>query len=201
MTFFLNVALILLMLTVGVNALYGPKSDVVEGTASNFKDEVMKHKGVVVVEFYAPWCGHCKSLAPEYDKAATTLKGVVKVVAVDATAHESLAQKYAIQGFPTIKVFGADKQSPADYNGARTADGIVSEAMKVTNQLVKDRKAGKKESSDKGQKSSGDAKSSKGKKTSDVVELNEANFNALVLDSTDHWMVEFYAPWCGHCKV
>ena len=52
----------------------------------------------------APWCGHCKSLAPEYDKAASLLKGVVKVVAVDATAVESLARKYQIQGFPTIKV-------------------------------------------------------------------------------------------------
>jgi thiol-disulfide isomerase/thioredoxin len=41
-------------------------------------------------------CGHCKSLAPEYDKAATVLKGIVKVVAVDATQHESLAQKYQV---------------------------------------------------------------------------------------------------------
>lgn len=80
-------------------------------------------------------CGHCKSLAPEYEKAATLLKGVVKIVAVDATAHESLAQKYQIQGFPTIKVFGADKKKPVDYQGQRTADGIVAEAMTQTNQL------------------------------------------------------------------
>jgi len=80
-------------------------------------------------------CGHCKSLAPEYEKVATTLKGVVKIVSVDATAHESLAQKYQIKGFPTIKVFGADKKNPIDYQGQRTADAIIAESMKQTNKL------------------------------------------------------------------
>jgi protein disulfide-isomerase A6 len=79
-------------------------------------------------------------LAPEYEKAATLLKGIVKIVAVDATAAQSLASKYQIQGFPTIKIFGADKKSPTDYQGERTADAIVTAAMKATTQLVKDRK-------------------------------------------------------------
>ena len=68
------------------------------------------------------------------------LKGIVKVVAVDATVAQNLAQKYQIKGFPTIKIFGKDKKSPTDYEGARTSDGIVSGAMKAANQLVKDRK-------------------------------------------------------------
>ncbi len=46
-----------------------------------------------------------RNLAPEWEKAATTLKGVVKVAAVDASVHEKLAGKYQIQGFPTIKVY------------------------------------------------------------------------------------------------
>jgi protein disulfide-isomerase A6 len=50
----------------------------------------------------------------------------VKIVAVDATAAQSLASKYQIQGFPTIKIFGADKKSPTDYQGERTADAIVT---------------------------------------------------------------------------
>jgi protein disulfide-isomerase A6 len=157
----------------------------------------MKYPGIVVVEFYAPWCGHCKQLAPEYEKAARLLHGVVKVVAVDATQHESLAQKYQVQGFPTIKVFGADKKKPVDYNGQRTADDIVSGAMKAANQLVKDRKAGKSKSKNE----KGEAKSDKKGKKSAVIELNEANFEALVMESNDHWLVEFYAPWCGHCKA
>ena len=41
-----------------------------------------------MVEFYAPWCGHCKSLAPEWEKAAKALKGIVNVGAVDMTQHQ-----------------------------------------------------------------------------------------------------------------
>lgn len=138
------------------------------------------------MEFYAPWCGHCKNLEPEYEKAATTLAGVVKVVAVDATQSEKLAQKYQIQGFPTLKVFGIDKNAPVDYQGARTADGIVAEAMRQANKLVKDRKAGKKSSSsgsssgDAGANKAGGEKKKKPKKSNDVVELTDANFGALV---------------------
>ncbi|RYH25573.1 hypothetical protein EON65_15510 [archaeon] len=181
-------------------ALYSAKSQVVQVGANDFDKEVLKFPGVVIVEFYAPWCGHCKSLAPEYEKAAKLLHGVVKVVAVDATAHESLAQKYQIQGFPTLKVFGADKKSPVDYQGQRTSDGIVTECMKAANNLVKDRKAGKTKKSEKsGGGEKAEKKSKKGSKSA-VIELTDANFDALVLESNDHWLVEFYAPWCGHCK-
>ena len=150
-------------------------------------------------------CGHCKSLAPEYDKAADILKGVVKVVAVDATVSEKLAQKYQIQGFPTLKLFGADKKLPIDYQGPRTTDGIVTETMKSANQLVKDRKSGKtgtksgskSSGSESASKSSGAKSSGSGSKSggSNVIELTDTNFNALVMESNDHWLVEFFAPW------
>lgn len=129
------------------------------------------------------------------------MKGIVKVVAVDATTSEKLAQKYQIQGFPTLKVFGADKKSPVDYQGQRTADAIISETMKVANQLVKDRKSGKvgsksgSSSSSSGSKSSGSSGSGSKSSGSNVVELTELNFNALVMESNDHWLVEFFAPW------
>lgn len=54
---------------------------------------------------------------PEYKKAAAALKGLVKVAAVDATQHQSLAGKYGVQGYPTIKVFGVNKAKPTDYQG------------------------------------------------------------------------------------
>jgi protein disulfide-isomerase A6 len=130
------------------------------------------------------------------------LKGVVKVVAVDATAHQQIASKYQVQGFPTIKIFGADKKTPIDYQGQRTADAMVKEAMKAANQLIKDRTSGgSKSSGSKDKKEKKDKKKDSGKAKSNVIELTDANFNALVLDSNDHWLVEFYAPWCGHCKA
>ena len=183
-------------------AVYGPTSDVVSATDKTFKKEVLQHNGIVIVEFYAPWCGHCKSLEPEYEKAASLLKGVVKVVAVDATESQSLASQYQVQGFPTLKIFGENKKSPIDYQGQRTADAIVSETMKAVNALVKSRKSGggkKSGSSGSGSGSGSDQKKSSGgsKKSggSEVVELTEVNFNALVMESTDVWLVEFFAPW------
>jgi len=84
----------------------------VQAGDNNFDKEVMRYPGVAIVVFYAPWCGHCKQLAPAYEMAARILNGVVKFVSVDATVHQGLAQKYGT----TIKVFGADKKKPTDYN-------------------------------------------------------------------------------------
>lgn len=138
-------------------------------------------------------------MTPEYDKAATILKGVVKVVAVDATVEKSLANKYSIQGFPALKVFGSNKRKPTDYQGERTADAIITETMKATNQLVKSRKfAGTEEKAK--TEASGKPKPQAEKKSnggsSSVIELTDLNFNALVTDSsTDIWLIEFFAPW------
>lgn len=118
---------------------------------------------------------------------------------MDATAHQQVAQQYQIQGFPTIKVFGADKSKPVDYQGQRTADGIVSEAMKAVNKLVKDRKAGKSKTSGTSGESEKSGKSKDGKKSSGskkngggaAITLDETNFNALVMESGEHWLVEF----------
>lgn len=62
-------------------------------------------------------CGHCQALVPEYVKLARALKGIVKVGAVDASEHRSLGGRYSVEGFPTIKLFGNNKNSPVDYRG------------------------------------------------------------------------------------
>ena len=62
-------------------------------------------------------CGHCQALVPEYKKAATALKGIVRLGAVNADEHKSLGGRYGVQGFPTLKVFGTNKNSPSDYRG------------------------------------------------------------------------------------
>ena len=86
-----------------------------------------------MVKFYAPWCGHCKALAPEWIKAATAMKGKVHFAEVDATVNTDLASEYQIQGYPTIKLFKGglkDSANVIDYNSERTAAGLVDFATK-----------------------------------------------------------------------
>ncbi|XP_069107167.1 protein disulfide-isomerase A6 homolog isoform X2 [Argopecten irradians] len=176
-------------------AMYSSGDGVVQLTPANFDKEVMNSDELWVIEFYAPWCGHCQSLAPEWKKAAKALKGVVKVAAVDADAHGQLGQRYGVQGFPTIKIFGANKNKPEDYQGGRTANAIVDTALSKAKSMVNARLSGRGGSSGGG--SGGGSQSGDPK---DVVELTDGNFEELVLNSEDMWLVEFFAPWCGHCK-
>ncbi|CAI9090141.1 OLC1v1024844C1 [Oldenlandia corymbosa var. corymbosa] len=101
----------------------------IELNSRNFDELVLKSKDLWVVEFYAPWCGHCKKLAPEWKKASNNLKGKVKLGHVDCDAEKSLMSRFNVQGFPTILVFGADKDTPIPYEGARTASAIESYAL------------------------------------------------------------------------
>lgn len=147
-------------------------------TESNFEQHVGGDKGALV-EFYAPWCGHCKKLAPEYEKLGEALKGQksVLIAKVDCDDHKSLCSKYGIQGFPTIKWFPKGSLEPKDYNGGRTTDALL--------EFVNN------EAGTKGKVST---------PPSEVVVLDSTNFDKIVMDTTKDVLVEFYAPWCGHCK-
>ncbi|PVD19713.1 hypothetical protein C0Q70_20204 [Pomacea canaliculata] len=108
-------------------------SDVLEFTDSNFERKVNEHD-LVLVEFYAPWCGHCKKLAPEYEKAATKLKNSdppVSLAKVDCTAETSTCSKFGVSGYPTLKVFRGGEVSK-DYDGPRESDGIVKYMQKLS---------------------------------------------------------------------
>merc|ERR1719400_662831 len=124
-------------------ALYSASDAVIDLTPSNFDKQVTNGEGVWIVEFYAPWCGHCKNLVPDYKKAAKALKGIVKVGAVNADEHRSLGGQFGVQGFPTIKVFGRDKKKPEDFRGNRNAQGIIDAGMAAAQKLVKEQLSGK----------------------------------------------------------
>ncbi|KAG0276455.1 protein disulfide-isomerase precursor, partial [Linnemannia exigua] len=117
-------------LMAGVRADADVKSDVIDLTAKNFASSVSDEK-LMLVEFFAPWCGHCKALAPEYEIAATELKEHnIPIAKVDCTVETDLCQEQGIQGYPTLKVFR--EGTPSDYTGPRKADGIVSYLKNVT---------------------------------------------------------------------
>lgn len=181
-------------------------SKVVNLNSANFKKMVLDSDEMWFVEFYAPWCGHCQQLEPSWEKTAKMLKGAVKVGAVNVDQEQSLGQQFKVQGFPTLKFFGFNKKKdPEDYQGGRDAESMVNFASQKIAQGIKNRVKGKDSSSSSSSGSGGSQKSSGGSGSSSsgdeaVVTLDLTSFEALVLKSKDIWLVEFYAPWCGHCK-
>jgi len=182
------------------SCLYASNSAVVHLTQANFSKLVTGSDQIWMVEFYAPWCGHCKSLAPEYEKAAKALKGIVNIGAVDMTTDQNVGAPYNIQGFPTIKFFGTNKNSPIDYNGARSAQAIIDFVLSQAKSIAQSRLTG-------GSGSSGSGSTSGGQRTGGnasgkgTIELTADNFQSTVVNQNkDVFMVIFYAPWCGHCK-
>jgi len=121
--YLLLVALVALVFSVRAEEA-AAKEFVVTLSTSNFEKFITENL-ISLIEFYAPWCGHCKRLAPEFEKAAEKLQasGGIPLAKVDATAEKDLASKFEIQGFPTIYLFRNGKHEA--YNGGRTADKIV----------------------------------------------------------------------------
>jgi len=155
------------------------EGNVVVLTPDNFDSVVGNDKGAFV-EFYAPWCGHCKKLAPDYEIVGDSFAGVdgVVVAKVDADEHKTLASRFEVKGFPTLKWFPKGSLTPEDYNGGRSIEDITT---------FIENKAGVKSKAPK-------------KPASAVIILTPSNFDEIVNDATKDVLVEFYAPWCGHCK-
>lgn len=124
----------LLGLSLAEDPVIETDDDVLVLTEKNFKFAIEKYD-YVLVEFYAPWCGHCKQLTPEYAKAAKVFKDDDKVALakVDATEEKDLAQKFGVRGYPTIKWFkGHDSETAHEYGGGRKEPAISQWVAKKT---------------------------------------------------------------------
>lgn len=94
----------------------------------------MKSTDAWFIEFYAPWCGHCKQLQPEWERMAKKISKDVKVGKVDATVESKLGNRFQIRGYPTIKYFpagGKSDSSVIDYSGQRDSEAMGSWALEM----------------------------------------------------------------------
>ena len=104
------------------------KAPIKELVGKTFKKEVIDNDKDVMVVFYAPWCGHCKKLIPEYEKVAKKLKEKnPKLILAKMDATENEYEGLEVMSFPTIKFFPGNRkdQKPKNYSGDRTAKGII----------------------------------------------------------------------------
>ncbi|KAJ7227198.1 thioredoxin-like protein [Mycena pura] len=155
-------------------------SNVLELTPTNF-DSIIGQGKPGLVEFFAPWCGHCKNLAPTYEELADAFvhaKDKVVVAKVDADGEgKPLGSKYEVSGFPTLKWFNSDG-THEPYDGGRDLDALASFITSKT----------------------GVKSSIKPPPPPDTLILDYHNFDEVALDQEKDVLVTFTAPWCGHCK-
>lgn len=152
------------------------KSAVLDLIPSNF-DKVVFDGKPTLVEFFAPWCGHCKTLAPVYEELALAFehaKDKVQIAKVDADSERELGKRFGVQGFPTLKFFDGKNKKPHEYSSGRDLDSLVEFITEKTG--VKPKK--------------------KMEMPSSVVVLTDKTFHDTV--GTDkNVLVAFTAPWCG----
>ncbi|KAF2676031.1 disulfide isomerase [Lentithecium fluviatile CBS 122367] len=155
-------------------------SAVVDLDPTNFDSIVLKSGKPALVEFFAPWCGHCKNLAPVYEELGTNYQHAVDKVTiakVDADNHKELGKRFGVSGFPTLKWFDGKSDKPVDYDGGRDLESLAKWVTDKTGLRPK----------------------VKGKLPSKVVMLDDKSFKEKVGKDQDV-LVAFTAPWCGHCK-
>lgn len=156
-------------------------SSVLDLIPDNFDKVVLDSNKPALVEFFAPWCGHCKKLAPIWEELAANLdahKDKVSIAKVDADAEKDLGRRFGVQGFPTIKYFDGKSDEPEDYNGGRDLESLQEFIVEKASIKLK----------------------KKAVPQSHVEMLTDASFKSQIGGDKDV-LVAFTAPWCGRTST
>ncbi|NWQ68777.1 TXND5 protein, partial [Neopipo cinnamomea] len=163
-----------------------PKQGMYELSADNFKMHIAE--GNHFIKFFAPWCGHCKALAPTWEQLAQAFEHseTVKIGKVDCTQHYEVCSETQVRGYPTLLWF---------RNGEKSFRASARKGAIVTSNIINDKKRKM------------CRRSSKEVLTffslcfleqAAVLSLSEKDFDATIARGIT--FIKFYAPWCGHCK-
>lgn len=160
----------------GLVAVAAAGSAVLDLIPENFDKVVFESGKPTLVEFFAPWCGHCKTLAPVYEELAQSFASSkdVQIAKVDADAEKSLGRKFGVQGFPTLKWFDGKSKEPQEYKGGRDLESLTK--FVTENSGVKTKR--------------------KLELPSEVNFLTDKTFSKTV-GGDKNVLVAFTAPWCG----
>ena len=152
-------------------------SSVLDLIPDNFDKVILKSGKPALVEFFAPWCGHCKNLAPVWEELAQKFafaEDKVSIAKVDADENKDLGRKFGVQGFPTLKWFDGTSDTPIDYNGGRDLESLSAFIVEKTGIKPKTKKPAR----------------------SEVELLTDQTFKKTIGGDKDV-LVAFTASWCG----
>ncbi|PWA13779.1 hypothetical protein CCH79_00017144 [Gambusia affinis] len=120
------------------------------------------------VDFYAPWCGPCQAMMPDWRRMARMVSGQILVGSVDCQRFQTFCQSQGVRAYPEVRLYSGNTRQPdrfTSYNGwHRDAHSLRAWALRVS------------------------------------VDLTPETFRSQVLSGRDHWVLDFYAPWCGPCQ-
>merc|ERR1739848_262456 len=153
-------------------------NDVISIDSKNF-DSILKGKDAFI-KFYAPWCGHCKALAPTWEKAAKELNEKTIISKVDCTVESTLCSEFDVKGYPTL-IHKTSDEKFTEYNGKRSIEGFEEYISNPNGQSINRNKINNDENESK-----------------HLIQLSNENFEKET--KGNRFFLKFMAPWCGFCK-
>uniref|UniRef100_A0A8C2WLW8 DnaJ homolog subfamily C member 10 n=1 Tax=Cyclopterus lumpus TaxID=8103 RepID=A0A8C2WLW8_CYCLU len=142
---------------------------------SSFSEKVTAEGQIWAVDFYAPWCGPCQALIPEWRRMARLLSGQILVGSVDCQHFQSFCQGQSVRSYPEIRLYLGNTRQPDRYTYAPSYNGWNRDSHSLRSWALSSLPRAS-------------------------VDLTPESFRSLVLSGQDHWILDFYAPWCGPCQ-